>query len=143
MQLKSFHFLFSMYLVISCTDEPSINSYSVSLKNNTSSVLEIRCFSEQKLQIQKILNQGESSEICNYSAESFYGLSGCDKDSLVIDFGNSKGYIDIRLGNNQNTYRFGNEKSIFIQGMGFQNNGNDYEFVITQIDYNSAHVLPE
>ncbi|WP_420604217.1 hypothetical protein [Flagellimonas sp.] len=135
--------LLIMFIICSCTDESAQHDFSISISNNTNISLEIRCFSEHKLQLQKIINQGDTFKICEYSSESFYGMAGCKLDSMVVDLNNSKGYIDIRLDNNQNTYRFLNGKSIFIQGMGFQNNGNNYEFLITQQDYENAHELPD
>lgn len=141
-----FIYLFIYVLLVglsSCTDEPEQYNFTVSIKNNTNTDLEVKFFYENTLQTQKILNQGETSKICDYYGEFFIGLSGCVKDSVVVDFKNSKGYIDKRLDNSQNTYRFPNGKSIFLQGMGFKNINNTYEFVITQEDYENAHELPE
>lgn len=105
-------------------------------------MFEIRCFSQGELQDQKSLSQGETKNICTYTSESFIGLAGCQKDSVVVEFNNSKGYIDIRLGNNLNEYRFLGNKSIFIQGNGFQNVSNDYVFSINQEDFENAFELP-
>ena len=142
MRLKNLICSILLFSTLSCTDEPDQHNFSVSIKNDSDSVIEIKCFSEKTLQIQKNLNPGESSKICDYTSESFFGLSGCEKDSLVIEFSNSRGYIDKRIGNNQNEYRFSDDKSIFIQGIGFKNSGNDYEFIITQEDFDNAFDLP-
>lgn len=143
MQLNRIIILLAIVFSQSCTEEAVINSYSVSVINNTNSLLEIRCFSERKLLVQKTIGQMESIKLCEYTGEFFYGLSGCEKDSLVIQFENSKGYIDVRIRNKENNYRFENEKSIFVQGNWFENMGNAYEFLVSQEDFENANELPE
>lgn len=142
MQMRLLLSLTLLVMLNACTDEPDLIQFSVSIKNSTDKIFEIRCFSQGKLQVQKSLSQGETKNICTYTSESFIGLAGCQKDSVVVEFNNSKGYIDIRLGNNLNEYRFLDNKSIFIQGNGFQNVSNDYIFSITQQDFENAFELP-
>lgn len=142
MQMRLILSLTLLVLLNACTDEPDLIQFSVSIKNNTDTMFEIRCFSQGELQDQKSLSQGETKNICTYTSESFIGLAGCQKDSVVVEFNNSKGYIDIRLGNNLNEYRFLGNKSIFIQGNGFQNVSNDYVFSINQEDFENAFELP-
>ncbi|KAB7529207.1 hypothetical protein F8C76_15355 [Flagellimonas olearia] len=143
MQIRLLLSLMLIVMLNACTDEPDLIQFSVSIKNSTDKTFEIRCFSQGKLQVQKSLSQGEAKNICTYTSEFFIGLAGCQKDSVVVEFNNSKGYIDIRLGNNLNEYRFLDNKSIFIQGNGFQNVGNEYEFSITQQDFENAFELPK
>ncbi|WP_395043535.1 hypothetical protein [Flavobacterium sp.] len=131
-----------IFFFISCTDrnEKEYRNYSVEINNSTSVGLTIEGYnSENNLIINNSIESNSIGAECNYQAEIFSGYI-CGADSIVIKFSNGKGYIcDLRESGNILCLP---SKFIFSE-QGFINlNNNNYQFVITEDDYNNAYVLP-
>ena len=132
-----------LLFIVGCTSEPDEFNFRTFLKNESSNKFTVNTYfnSEEITSIE--LNNSESIDICNYISEVFGGFSGCTIDSISIVFESGKGYsCDILPGTDDNLCF--QDKNPFLGSENFRNIGNnDYEFVITEEDFNNAHDLPE
>jgi len=89
------------------------------------------------------LNNDENSPICSYVDENFRGMfvNYCGIDSVAIKFNNGKGYISTK--NNSGDFNFSNKRNPLLPNGGFKANGNIYEFIVTQQDFENAFELPK
>ena len=142
MQLKNLICSILLFSILSCTDEPNLNNYNVSIRNISNKSLIIKGFNEKKLILNKTLSNEEKIESCKYSAEAFsgYNLTYCGIDSITFQFDNDKGYISTH--NRSGNYNVPSNRNPLWNTNGYQTNGNDYEFIITQEDFENAHNLP-
>ncbi len=104
----------------SCTDEPELNTYTVSILNRSNENITLKAYKETELLEELILPTNESGLKCKYSKETFlgYSLTDCAIDSLVFEFDNGKGYIssinyvsNFNFSDNENI--FGNSSKIY------------------------------
>lgn len=130
------------FILLSCTGEPDTFEYTVSLKNSTSVDLSIHAYFNSNLVFKNQLSTGQNSQTCNYVGEHFWGFfsSECGVDSLVLTFDNGYGYICNER--NDGAFNFSNARNPLLPNGGFENEGTNYEFIITQEDYENAHKLP-
>lgn len=132
-----------MALFAGCTDEPDTTNFVVSLKNGSGQVLKIETFNNDILIYHVDLGNGENGPECAYVDENFKGMlfNYCNIDSLVIKFNNNKGYISTR--SNLGNFNFSNKRNPLLPNGGFYISDNVYEFIISQEDFENAHVLPD
>lgn len=142
MRLRIFKSVMLMVLFAGCTDEPDATNFVVSLKNGSGQVLKIETFNNDILVYQVDLGNGENGPECAYVDENFKGMlfNYCNIDSLVIKFNNNKGYISTR--NNLGNFNFSNKRNPLLPNGGFDLSNNVYKFIISQEDFENAHVLP-
>ena len=142
--------ILAIVLYTSCTTEPNSFDFSIKIINGSNQSFVMELYSIGDL-YQSNTVKPEGSYTCTYYAEFFYGFSGCNQsntrsiDSIIIRFENDKGYtcIDRNSGEvNQNCIP---KKSFFIENeQTFSKIGaTDYEFLITQEDFENAFELPE
>jgi hypothetical protein len=143
MRLIKLIYLVIILLTLSCTDEPTLNNYSVSIKNNSSQAINIFTYSNNDLISNIRLDTSESGLNCTYTDEFFQGYkyTVCQIDSIVFRFDNQKGYIsDI---NSPSSFDFPNSENPFGSSSKFVETNDTYEFIISQEDYDNALELPE
>jgi len=129
-------------LLFSCTDEPDLNTFNVSILNNSNDELNIEYYLEGNLISNINLSTNQRGLECSYNDENFRGLFSiqCNIDSLIIKFSNNKGYIVNDEGNGN--LNFSNNRNPFLPNGGFDINNNNYSFLITQEDFDNAHDVP-
>ena len=129
--------------LIGCTDEPKEINFEVGVKNESNQPIEVEAFEKGISIYQLNLNHGQKGPKCNYVDEKFRGMlyNYCGIDSLTIKFNNGLGYIS--TSNNLPEYSFSNKKNPLLPNRGFKINGNSYEFIISQEDFDNAHILPQ
>lgn len=130
--------------LIGCTDEPGGITAIVEVKNETSSVVQIKSFKEGVLVDEISLNQNEKGLKCNYKDETFYGyaLRWCEIDSIVFRFvNNNKGYISSV--NHISEYDFPNDNTPFGNSEKYDKADNYYTYILDNYDYENAFQLPK
>ncbi|MEX0597940.1 MAG: hypothetical protein WD512_15735 [Candidatus Paceibacterota bacterium] len=142
--MKHFIILVSITIFLSsCTSEPKEYNFKASIKNESSVLVTITGYdSANNLKINEIINPNETKLNCEGLSEFFQGYI-CGGDSLIFKFPNGKGYICAgRITNNQPELCFPN-KTPFGNDPSFVDLGNrNYQFIITEEDYNNAFDLP-
>ena len=138
--MKKLIILLIGFLIYSCTSEPEMNTFNVSVLNNSNNNINIESYLEGNLISSINLNTNQLGLECSYNDENFRGLFLCKIDSLIMKFSNDKGYIvnDEGSGN----FNFSNERNPFLPNNGFEINNNNYSFIITQDDSDNAYDLP-
>lgn len=128
-------------LILSCTDEADLQTYTTNIRNSSNSTIIIKGYNVPgELVFDEIIQSNNSSSNCTTSSETFLGLS-CQIDSLVVKFDNDKGYINTSLGDN--SVSFINRNPLRGNIADFNDLGNNtFEFVITQNDFDNAYDLP-
>ncbi len=148
MKKTNFIWLLPIFLLIltisfcSCTDtNEQLGNYSTVFRNASLQTLTIKGFDNQNnLVFENIVNSLENGQQCNYDAEVFLGFS-CQADSLIFKFDNDKGFICVFLLENNN-FCFLNKNpydSTDYESLG----NNNFQFTITQQDFENAFELPE
>ena len=143
--MKKVIFILTVMFIYSCVSETPQYNYTVSLRNESQNVLTVAAINDKnEIVFQQILNPMESSENCTYVWETFQGFNCSSIDSISVVFDNGKGYAcDMRFNNIVTEYCF-SEKNPFSGSSSFSDLGNkQYEFIITEEDFNNAHDLPE
>ncbi len=140
---KSIYFFIAFALFVSCTDrgERDEFNYNVSINNSTTVSLVIEGYAPNNDLIinNLIINSNATGADCNYQAELFSGYI-CGVDSLIFKFPNGKGYIcDLRQSGNNLCFP---NKFIFSEEGFTELTNKNYQFVITEEDYNNAYDLP-
>ena len=146
MQLKFILSLGLLSILAACTKEPDRFSYAMSIKNDSGQVLHISTYSEGVFQKETTLDNNSGGVTCSYSDERFRGYSHthCGFDSLIMRFDNSKGYLfslNYVTGfefTNYDNHPFGRKNDKILEMK-----MNDFEFTITEMDFQNAHKLPE
>ena len=138
-----FIILFVTILLFSCThtDERNEVNFTVRISNDSNDEIIIKGYTSQNnLGFEHTLESMVSGGEINYFSETFGGYTN-GADSIVVMFTNSKGYIcDLRQ--NGNNLCFSN-KNLFGGESNFNNlENNNFEFIITQSDFNNANDLP-
>lgn len=144
MRLRNIIYLVVTLLTLSCTDEPTLNTYNVSIKNNSSQTVNVFTYLNNNLISNVSLGTSKSGLNCTYTDENFrgYKFTECQIDSIVFRFDNNQeGYIsDI---NNPSTFDFPNSNNPFGYSTKFVGTDTTYEFIITQEDFENAYELPK
>lgn len=141
--MKPLFFLLCI-LICSCTDtsERPLKNFKTQVKNDSMVSLTIKGYNSNNQEtINESLEPNELGVNCEGLLEVFIGMT-CETDSIVFRFSNSRGYICSLRQSNQN-YCFG-DKHPFVGNETYYNflGDNTYEFIITQQDFENAHVLP-
>jgi hypothetical protein len=127
---------------ISCTNEPKLNTFTVSISNSSIETVNIETFFHGSF-VNRISLVSESSvDLCTYQDENFRGLffSKCNIDSLIIRFTGNKGFISTKVGNGD--FNFSDGRNPLLPNGGFEISANQYTFTIKQEDYQNAFDLP-
>ena len=128
-----------------CTDEPELEKYTTRFVNESSVTLTIRGYARNNNLVysEKVIANSKGED-CITSTEGFLGYN-CAGDSIVFKFPNDKGYIcSIRITNENPELCFFDNVSPFGDSSSFRNvDGNIFEFVITQSDFENALDIPE
>lgn len=141
--MKKFIYIFILALSFySCTDtNERLDNFSTVFRNASLQTLTIKGFDNQNnLVFENIVNSLENGQQCDYDAEVFLGFS-CQADSLIFKFENGKGFICVFLIEN-NDFCFLNKNpydSNDYESLG----NNNFQFSITQQDFENAFELPE
>lgn len=135
--------ILSLFIFLtSCTDrgERLESTYTVSIRNLSNHSFSIKGYAPNNdLILDEIINPLSTGAECNYRAEVFNGFI-CGADSIRVKFDNGKGYIcDVRQ--NGNAICFSN-KFLFSSDAFIATGENQFQFEITQSDYENAFVLP-
>lgn len=135
------HFRISVVLMLlfSCTDtnDEVAQSFSIQIKNESSNPLIFEGWRNSEIIIDEtILNNSFHS--ITYNRVNFSGLFG-NVDSLAIKFENNKGYLC--TGELTDNLCFQNKDGFNVDDFISLGN-NNYEFVITQDDFDNANDLP-
>lgn len=144
--MRQLTFLFVLLLLTyltACTDEPNQTNFMVSVKNSSNNPATMEAYSEKNVVFIKVLGNGKNSPLCTYVDENFRGMfvNYCGIDSVAIKFNNGKGYISTK--NNSGDFNFSNKRNPLLPNGGFKANGNIYEFIVTQQDFENAFELPK
>ena len=128
-----------------CTKEDKVKRYEFTIINNSGENLTL-----------SLLNQGTavfttdimstSSYFCSYTAEVNTLISECLQegiDGIEIIFGNGTGYLCYMTNMSDNSLCFSGSKNPFNNDSYITVGNNQYEFIITEEDFNNAHELPE
>lgn len=132
--------------MMSCTSEPELQRFQVSIFNGTSELLFIEAYYQGVLKEELNLETNDSGLDCSYSNEFFTGYKsniniGCPIDSVVFKFNNNNiGYISSV--NSESPYDFNESGALFGASEKFQKIADKYLFRVTQQDFENAFVLP-
>ena len=144
--MKTLKFLILFLFLLSCTSEPDFFDFTAILTNESGSELTVSFYDNEELVNTVTLNQSESTT-CNYSAETFDEFRRCGDipriNAMTVVFSNGKGYSCDLSSSSEQVLCFENAKNPLLAG-DFNDLGNrQYEFIITEEDFNNAHDLPE
>ncbi len=128
-------------LFLGCIEEPEEFTYSANIKNNSNNSFEIFGYSNSNVLVVNEIIPPDSKNTCEYSSPDFFGYT-CYLDSLVLQFNNGKGYINDLRATATDQYGFTDGRNILTY-VGYQLISDyEYEFIITDEDYENAHDLP-
>jgi hypothetical protein len=141
-QVKITAISFILLLVAHCTTEPDTTNFNAGFVNKSINEVTIQTFFNDNLLSEIILAEYDSLTVCTYNDENFRRLfrNVCDVYSLVIRFSNNRGYLVDDA--NSGDFNFTEQRNPFLPNGGFEISNVDYNFKITQLDFENAYVLP-
>lgn len=140
-----FFYIAALMVLFSCTDRgegDDLKVFNVNIFNSSNTNFIIRGYNTQDdLEFEYNINTLEDAGNVTYLSNFFDGYRN-DADSIVVVFPNSKGYIcDLRQSGNSLCFP---NKNLLIGLPSFFNDlgNNNYQFTITQDDFDNAFDLP-
>ena len=143
--MKTLKFLILFMLLYNCTSEPDEFKFTAILTNESGTEATVSFYYTEELVKTIVLNDSEATS-CNYLSEFFDNFNKCDGkikiNSITVIFPNGKGYTCNSFeSSSEQILCFGESRNLLLGG--FNDLGNrQYEFIITEEDFDNAHDLP-